>query len=98
MGRRHSVTLLPETLEMKRNGLAHGLLDGGARAARSDTARKVWRECRITCLGFLDDDEVSHAFNPACLNILLSVPGAKSNPGLPAIVTSPGFLSCLNWR
>src|SRR3972149_11623251 len=35
---------------------------------------------------------------PACLSTLLSVPGARSSPGWPAIVTRPGFRPCLNWR
>jgi hypothetical protein len=32
------------------------------------------------------------------LRILFNVPGAKSSLGLPATVTRPGLLGCLNWR
>jgi hypothetical protein len=31
----------------------------------------------------------------ACFKMLLNVPGARSSPGCPAIVTRPGFLGCL---
>ncbi len=48
--------------------------------------------------GLLDDDQIFHGFNPACLRVLFNVPGATSSPGLPATVTRPGFVACLNCR
>src|SRR5262247_3954296 len=98
MWRGCSVALFPKPFKMKLDGLAHGFFNTRTSTARGNATGKVWGVCRVACLGLFDNDEVSHGFNPACLNILLSVPGAKSDPGFPAIVTSPGFLSCLNWR
>jgi len=98
MGRGYPITLLTKPLKVKPDGFAHGFFNAGTGAPSSDTTGKVRGVGRVTSLGFLDDDEVSHGFNPACLNILLSVPGAKSELAFPAMVTSPGFLACLNWR
>ena len=41
---------------------------------------------------------MAYFFKPDCLRILFNVPGAKSSPGLPATVTRPGLVGCLNCR
>jgi hypothetical protein len=42
--------------------------------------------------------EIFHSryFSPACLRMLLRVPGGMSMPGCPETVTVPGFVGCLN--
>ena len=83
---------------MKRDSLFHLSLDFVARVARCDTTRNVRRVCREAGLRLLDDDQILHGFNPACLRMLFNVPGATSSPGLPATVTSPRLFVCLNCR
>jgi len=87
-----------EAVEMKRDRLFHLSLDFVARVARCDATRNVRRVCREAGLGLLNDDQVLHGFKPACLRMLFNVPGAASSPGLPATVTSPGLVVCLNCR
>jgi hypothetical protein len=87
-----------EAVEMKRNRAFHLSLDFVARIPSGDATRKVRRICGEAGLGLLDDDQILHGFNPACLRMLFNVPGATSSPGLPATVTSPGLVACLNCR
>ena len=38
------------------------------------------------------------SFSPDCFNMLFQVPGGRSSPGLPGMVTRPGLTGCLYWR
>ena len=95
---RNSQALGFEAVEMKRNRALHLPLDFFARAPGRDATRQVRRVCGEAGLRLLNDDQILHGFNPACLRMLFNVPGATSSPGLPATVTSPGFVACLNCR
>jgi hypothetical protein len=97
---RNGVTLLAQPLKVKFDSLLHVALDFFAVRSGRNAARQVRRVSRKTRTGRLDDNEVLHpcSFNPACLRMLLSVPGANSSPGLPGTVTRPGLLGCLNCR
>ena len=83
---------------MKRHCVLHLSLQFVARRPGGDATREVRRVCGEAGLGLLDDDQILHGFNPACLRILFNVPGAMSSAGLPATVTSPGLVACLNCR
>src|SRR5262245_56478575 len=85
---------------MKPHGLANFPLCFFPGFAGCDAARQVWHISRIVGSRHLDYDRVSHhdfvSFSPACFNMLLSVPGAKSSDGLPAMVTRPGLVGACN--
>jgi hypothetical protein len=83
---------------MKRNCVLHLSLYFVAGTPGGDATRKVRRVCGEASFGLLDDNQILHGFNPACLRMLFNVPGATSSPGLPATVTSPGLVACLNCR
>ena len=83
---------------MQRNRALHLPLDFVARTPGGNATGKVRRVCGEAGAGLLDDDQVFHGFNPACLRILFRGPGATSSPGLPATVTRPGLFACLNCR
>src|SRR5215471_3856740 len=60
-----------------------------------DAARQIRHISRIIAFGLFNHNRVAHqrcSFSPACFK------SAKSSDGLPAIVTRPGLLECLNWR
>jgi hypothetical protein len=59
-----------EAVEMKRNCALHLSLDFLSRAAGRDATRQVRRVCGEAGLGLLDDDQILHGFNPACLRML----------------------------
>src|SRR6185436_13929439 len=96
-GRRNGQAILDESFNMHLNGLIHIPLGLISRAARGDAPGQVRRVCRVILAGIFDNDEKSvHVhFRPACLRMLLNVPGARSSPGFPAMVTRPGFVGCL---
>jgi hypothetical protein len=83
---------------MKRYRAPHLSLDVVARTRGGNATGKVGRVRGEASASLLDYDQVFHGFNPACLRILFNVPGATSSPGLPATVTRPGLLACLNCR
>src|SRR5262245_3976406 len=99
-GCRHAI--LPKPLKMKPHGLSDFPLCFFPGFAGCNAARQVWHISRIVGSRHLDYDRVSHhdfvSFSPACFNMLLSVPGAKSSDGLPAMVTRPGLVGCLYCR
>ncbi len=54
------------------------------------TLNSILKQARLKpCPALFDDDEIFHGFSLACIRILLSVPGAKSSAGFPAMVTNP---------
>lgn len=69
------------TLEVKLDGLAHGLLDRLTRRASRHATWHIRRIRRKTGRGLFYDNEQSHDFNPACLRMLFNVPGASSSLG-----------------
>jgi len=79
----HSLTIFTKALEVELDRPSHGLLDSASSSTRGDTTKKVRRIRGVAALRFLDDDEESHGFNPACLKIRFSVAGAKSALGFP---------------
>lgn len=81
--------------EMERDSVAHFTFNLFTRGARCNTSIKVWRVSREARACLFYDYKVSHCFNPACLRMLLSVPGPRSSFGLPGTVTSPTLLPCL---
>jgi len=83
---------------MKRDRVLHLSFNFLLCATCCNAARKVWRVRGITGRRPFDHDQVLHGFNPACFKTLFSVPGARSSPGFPATVTSPGFAAFLNCR
>jgi len=91
-------TLLAHSVEMELDCCVHLPLHVLARGPRGDAPRKVGRIRREASLGMFHHDEVSHGLNPACRLTLAKVPEARSSPGLPAMVTTPGFAGCQNCR
>jgi hypothetical protein len=65
---------------MKRDSFPHELLDFLTRRTGCDAAWHVGRVCRKPAGRLLDNDQELHHFRPACLRMLLSVPGATSSP------------------
>jgi len=104
-GLRDRNAVFPQSADVHFDSLVHsagGLIPG---LAGGNTAGKVWRIGREIALSLLDDNrKAMHGHFPlgllkaACLRTVLSVPGARSSLGWPAIVTRPGFWACLNWR
>ena len=90
--------LLPETIEMKRDGVSHLPFRVFAGCPRRDAAGHVRRVRGEPRGRRFDHNEISHDFSPACFRTLFSVLGARSSPGLPATVTSPDLDPCLNCR
>lgn len=91
-------TLFFQPFKMKRDCFANILLNFALRFSRGNTARKIRAICRKISLRFLNDDEVFAHFSPACFRMLFKVPGGRSWPDWPAMVTKPGLELCLNWR
>ncbi len=81
---------------MELDGFPHALLDIGTRGPGRHTSREVRGVGGVPGLGLLDDDEERHGFSPACLRMLLRVPGARSSPGWPVTVTKPGLVGCVH--
>src|SRR5262245_45608184 len=100
LGCRHAI--LPKALKMKPHGLADFPLCFLPGFAGRDAARQVWHISRLVGFRLFDYDRVTHhdfvSFSPACFNMLLTVPGAKSSDGLPTMVTRPGLVGCLYCR
>src|SRR5207244_10137422 len=88
---RNRKPFFPETVQMKRDGVLHLALNIVLRSGRRNASGKVGRVRRVTGRSLLNHDQVLHGFSPACFKTLFSVPGARSSPGFPATVTSPGF-------
>ena len=97
-GRRAVFPILSQTVEMEREGLADQFPHLGPALRDGDAAWQVRYICTITSLALLDNDGVAHRFSPACLRMLLSVPGGTSRLGSPATVTVPDFVGCSNCR
>ena len=93
MRSRPTSTILAKPFKVELDRFTHVLLGRLAGPTGCHTTREIWRVGREPGPRLLDDDEVSHGFSPACLNILFKVPGAKSSPGLPATVTTPDLRS-----
>ncbi len=102
--KRHSLTVLPQRFEMQAHCLLNELLRFLQRVAACDAAWQVGHIRRIRSVRrTFNDRDVFHDpphFNPACLRILLSVPGATSLPSFPpgGTVTVPAFSGCRNCR
>src|ERR1022692_3834415 len=97
------LAVLAEPGKMQLDGLPHFGQDGLFGICQCDTARQIWAPRAISAVaGSFDHDRVAgHGVlrsSPACLRMLRSVPGGNSAPGLPAIVTRPGFSGCLYCR
>src|ERR1022692_1680942 len=91
------LAVLAEPGKMQLDGLPHFGQDGLFGICQCDTARQIWAPRAISAVArSFDHDRVAgHGVlrsSPACLRMLRSVPGGNSAPGLPAIVTRPGFL------
>ena len=91
-------TFFFQAVQVERNRCLHLSLDIVAGTASGYAARHVGRVGRVSRCCRLDHDQVFHCFSPACFRTLFKVPGARSSPGFPATVTSPGFDACLNCR
>jgi len=90
-------SLQAHSFEVELNGFAHIALNFFPRATGGDTSRQVRGIGRIARVGFLDNNQVFfHFLSPACLRMLLSVPGASSSLRFPGTVTSPFFVGCRN--
>ena len=83
---------------MKLNRAMDFLLNFLASVPSRYAARQVRRIRLETRGGLFDDDKVTAHLSPACFRILFFVPGARSSPGCPAIVTSPRLCGCLYCR
>ena len=94
----NSLAFGPHAFQMESNRRIHPQYDSLPCRTGGHAARKIRRVSRVAGLGLFYDDQEFHGFSPACLKILLSVLGAKSSFGLPAIVTSPDLVGCLSWR
>ena len=80
-----------DPFEMVFDSRPHPLLDVPATRSGRRTSREIWRVGRVAGFRLLGDDEVSlhgWSLSPACLRMLLRVPGASSSLILPAIVTT----------
>ena len=77
------------------NGVFSGVSSG-------DTTGKVGNIGRVVLGRPFDNDGISHlfihSFSPARFMTLAHVPGGKSSPGWPAMVTVPGLMGCRYWR
>ena len=92
------VPILAHPIQMELDCLLHRSLHLVPCAASRHTTRKVRRIRGESCAGLLNYDKILAHLSPACFRMLFSVPAARSSPGLPAIVTRPGFEGCLNCR
>ncbi len=88
----------PQTINVKRDGIVHLTLDLALRSTGGNAARQIGRIGGVAGRGVFDNDQITVHLSPACFKILFFVPGARSWPGLPEIVTSPRLLECLYWR
>lgn len=71
---RGSWALCLEAIEMERNCARHLSLHLFTRVTGGNATRKVRGVRREAGLGLLDDDQILHGFNPACLRILFKRP------------------------
>ena len=95
--KRHIVTLFTHTLDVECDGFSHVPFDFLFCGASRNAPFEIWGIGRIACACLFNHDKILHGFNPACFKILFKVPGAKLSFGLPATVTNPFFVGCLNW-
>jgi hypothetical protein len=101
--RRYRSSILAHALKMEFNRFSNGGLHFCRRAPGRHAAGQIRNVRRIVVAGGFNNDCVAHEidlhfFKPDCFRILLSVPDAKSSLGLPATVTRPGLVGCLNCR
>jgi len=84
---------------MKRDSVAYLPKGLSSRLSSSDTSWQIGNVSRKVGFAFLKNYGVPHErfpFNPACRKTLAKVPGRNSSDGLPATVTKPLFVGCLN--
>ena len=98
MRRRRRQPFRTHAFKMEGDRLSHLTFDVVACGPSCDAAVEIWRVRRETGRGVLHNDEIFHCFNPACLRMLLNVPGPRSSLGFPGTVTSPTFEACLYCR
>ena len=97
MWRRDSLTVFAEALDMDLDCLADQLHSLITALTHRNTARKIRDVGTKGCFSLLDDHNIFHGlhpqgfFNPACFQMLPSVPVGTSTLKLPATVTVPGF-------
>ena len=84
MGHRNAISIFPHTGKMEFDCIPHGLLDALSGRAGCHATGKIRRECGVSRFCLFNYDKILVHFNPACLRMLLSVPGARSSPVLPA--------------
>ena len=99
-------TVFEQTSDVHSDCLMHSGRGLKASLACRHTAGEVRRVGRVVRLRFFDyDKEAMHLQFPfpllgfcncACFKTLPRVPGARSSPGWPAMVTRPAFAGCLN--
>lgn len=101
-GFRHRLSMFPQALDMERDRLAYFRYRFLPCGCGRNAARQIGDKGSIIGRRLLDDDGVPHpgsySFVPDCFKILAHVPGGRSSPGLPAIVTVPGLTGCRYWR
>ncbi len=93
--------IFAKPLQVESDSFTNLLLDFLDGASGGNTTGKVGNISRIVGMSLLNYDCVAHGIHPlrpACLRILLSVPGARSSLGLPGTVTRPALDGCLYWR
>src|SRR5688500_1334473 len=94
MGHGNVLTVLAKALDVKFDCLtneAHRIISC---LAGGHASRQVGYVCTKGLLALLNDHDVFHAhsfLNPACFQMLPSVPVGTSTPALPATVTAPRF-------
>lgn len=94
----HRAVRKPQPLDVELDCIMHldlNVLPGAPSSHATRQVRRIGREARR---GLLDDDEISADFSPDCFPMLFWVPGARSAPGLPGTVTTPGRAACVSWR
>src|SRR5487761_115678 len=87
---------------MQRYGFPDEMQSFFTRFGDNGTTRQIRDVSAKAFFALFQNYQVSHRisrpFRTACFKILLSVPGGTSRLGLPATVTVPGLLECLNCR
>jgi hypothetical protein len=85
---RYKLTVLPHAGEVKTHRFTNQIGGVGEGRAGRDTTRKVWNVSTVPRVRLFEKNGVFH-LNPACLGILLFVPGSRSFERCPAMVTRP---------
>lgn len=96
-------SVLAKALNMQFDRLANERNRFFVRLTNCHAPRKIRHIRAEGCIALLNNHDVFHGlayffFKPACFQMLASVPTGTSTLGLPATVTVPGFVGCLNWR